>query len=92
MIGANPFTGSNATFSVAGPTACVLVVPIASVCPSGAAFATTAVPTVPPAPPRFSITTGCPNSLLSPSATTRPTMSVEPPGGNGTISVIGLVG
>jgi hypothetical protein len=43
---------------------------------------------LPPAPPTFSITTGWPSSVRMRSARIRPTTSVEPPGGNGTISVI----
>jgi len=46
----------------------------------------------PPAPGLFSITTGCFNSRDSASATGRATVSATPPGGNGTIIVIGLSG
>src|SRR5574339_376943 len=47
---------------------------------------------VPPAPALFSTTTGCPSSVESPCATARATPSVPPPGGNGTINLIGWVG
>ena len=42
---------------------------------------------LPPAPPRFSITTGCPSGARMRSAMMRAATSVEPPGGNGTTSV-----
>src|SRR5262249_5070767 len=60
--------------------------------PSGADFATRSVPTTVPAPGRFSTTTGCPHTSCIFAATRRPTMSVAPPGGNGTIILTGLVG
>jgi hypothetical protein len=47
---------------------------------------------VPPAPARLSTTTCWPISPLSFSAMMRMTMLVLPPGGNGTISVIGRLG
>src|SRR5688500_16675643 len=40
-----------------------------------------------PAPPRFSTTTGWPHTSDIRCARRRPTMSVAPPGGNGTISL-----
>jgi hypothetical protein len=46
----------------------------------------------PPAPGLFSMITGVFNSRDSASANGRPTMSATPPGGNGTISVIGFDG
>ena len=63
-----------------------------SVYPSGAALAASAAPMLPPAPPRFSITTVWPH--ISPSfwPTIRAEMSVAPPGGNGTMSRTGFVG
>ena len=51
------------------------------VAPSGAARATASVPMAPAAPARFSTTTGCGRSRVSACATTRPMMSVGPPGG-----------
>src|SRR5688572_14337151 len=44
---------------------------MSSVYPSGVAFATWSAPTVPPAPARFSTTTGCPSASCSPGATSR---------------------
>ena len=50
------------------------------------------MPMPPPAPALFSITTGWPRSRDIASATGRATMSASPPGGNGTIMVMGLAG
>jgi hypothetical protein len=50
------------------------------------------MPSAPPAPGLFSITTACFSSRDSASATGRATVSATPPGGKGTISVIGLSG
>src|SRR3954470_21849355 len=47
---------------------------------------------VPPAPPRLSITILCPSASASLFPTERPTRSVPPPGGNGTIIRIGRLG
>ena len=47
---------------------------------------------LPLAPPAFSMTTGCPSGALMRSPMMRAVVSVEPPGGKGTISVIGRVG
>ena len=63
-----------------------------SVYPSGGACATAAVPTLPPAPGRLSITIGWPSVRPSGSATTRAMMSGELPGGNGTTSLIARAG
>src|SRR2546427_5226907 len=46
----------------------------------------------PPAPPRFSITTGCPRLSASAGTKLRAVMSVPPPGAAGTIRRIGLAG
>jgi hypothetical protein len=46
----------------------------------------------PPAPARFSITTGWPKSRDMASATGRATKSAKPPGGKGTIMVMERVG
>src|SRR4029079_7087132 len=46
----------------------------------------------PPAPPRFSITTGCPRACDMRSPTMRPTMSALPPAAKGTIRRIGRSG
>src|SRR5512133_91756 len=50
------------------------------------------MPSVPPAPARFSTTTGWPSRAASPAATRRPSRSLDPPGGKGTTSLIGRVG
>src|SRR6185295_4464798 len=50
------------------------------------------MPSAPPAPARFSTTTDCFSSRPSASATGRATVSATPPGGNGTIIVIGRSG
>src|SRR5436309_4418322 len=50
------------------------------------------MPIVPPAPGRFSISTGCPNADESLSATGRAIVSVAEPGVNGTMMRIGLDG
>src|SRR5215475_1692816 len=47
---------------------------------------------LPPAPPTFSITIGCPSDSRIRSAMMRAAASVDPPGGNGTISVSGREG
>src|SRR5258706_58005 len=47
-------------------------------------------PIAPAAPPRLSITIGWPSTFAMPSAAMRPMMSVEPPGGNGMTSALGL--
>src|SRR5689334_16643292 len=47
---------------------------------------------LPPAPARFSITTGWPSELERRSPTRRAKMSVEPPGANGTTMRTGLDG
>src|SRR5437868_13530454 len=47
---------------------------------------------LPPAPPTFSITIGWPSDSRIFSAMMRAAASVEPPGGNGTISVSGRDG
>src|SRR3954470_3414713 len=49
-------------------------------------------PTVPLPPALLSMAIGCPSTLEALSAIARIEMSVEPPAGHGTISVIGLVG
>src|SRR4051794_27093571 len=47
---------------------------------------------LPPAPPTFSITIGCPSEARMRSAMMRAAASVDPPGGNGTTRVIGRDG
>jgi hypothetical protein len=59
-----------------------------SVWPSGAALATDSVPTVPPAPVRFSTTTFCLSRSCSFSATSRPIASTPPPAAIGTTRVM----
>src|SRR5947207_2437274 len=46
----------------------------------------------PAAPARLSTMIGCLSEIAILSASTRPAMSVEPPAGNGIISVIGFAG
>src|SRR5436309_13891600 len=48
------------------------------------------MPMLPPAPGRFSITTGSPSACCSPFAIGRAMMSVVPPGGYGTMSLSGF--
>ena len=60
--------------------------------PSGGLLATESIPVEPPAPVRFSRTTCCPSSPLSPCASVREKKSAGPPAGKGTISLMGLVG
>jgi hypothetical protein len=66
--------------------------PTVIVYPSGAARATRPVPMLPVAPPTFSMMMVWPSAVRMPSAIRRPTTSVSPPGGNGTIIVIGRDG
>jgi hypothetical protein len=47
---------------------------------------------LPPAPPRLSMTTCCPSASPRRVAIARPIVSVPPPGGNGRMKRIGLVG
>src|SRR5574339_139313 len=63
-----------------------------SVYPSGAESTTTLEPIEPPAPTRFSATTGWPHISCSLAATARPMMSVELPGVNAMTSRTGLAG
>src|SRR5262245_1892209 len=63
-----------------------------SVWPSGSAFAAAAVPIMVPAPGRVSTITGWPHCSVSFCPMTRARMSVDPPGANGTIILIGLSG
>ena len=60
--------------------------------PSGSALATDAVPVRPPAPARFSITTGWPSSVANLSPRMRAKVSAGPPAGNGTTNLMALVG
>ena len=50
------------------------------------------VPMLPPAPGLFSMITGWPRRSVSLPATARADRSVEPAGGKGTTSLMGLVG
>src|SRR6185436_9437591 len=59
---------------------------------SGAARAASVAPRLPPAPPRFSITTCWPQIWDSFSPSSRAEMSVAPPGGNGTMKRTGRCG
>src|SRR5882672_6041376 len=61
-----------------------------TVVPSAGDLAAASWPTLPPAPPRFSTTLGCPVRSASLEDTMRVTTSAGPPGGNGTIQRIGF--
>ena len=63
-----------------------------SVCPSGWARTTALIAMLPFAPGRFSTTTGWPSAACSPSWNSRAAKSVPPPGGFGTITVMGRLG
>src|SRR5512144_1118525 len=65
---------------------------MAMVYPSGGDFATASVPVTPPCPERLSMTIGCLRISDMRCPTTRAMMSFGPPGGNGTISLIDLLG
>ena len=60
--------------------------------PEIACAATRALPIVPPAPPTFSITIDWPSDFDIASVTMRATISLGPPAGNGTTTVIACVG
>jgi hypothetical protein len=60
--------------------------------PSAAERATDPHPITPAPPVRFSTTVGCPNAGPTACATMRATVSVLPPGANGTTKVTGLDG
>jgi hypothetical protein len=55
-------------------------------------LATLAAPSVPPAPPTFSMMTGCPSFWRSTSPRSRATLSVGPPAAKGTTMVTGFSG
>src|SRR5262249_60715119 len=55
------------------------LVEIKSVYPSGAALATASAPMLPPAPGRFSMTTGCFHAAVNRSPSARARMSTVPP-------------
>ena len=67
----------------------IVAPPRNSVCPSGALRATASAAMLPPAPGRFSITTGWPSSGAIRSASSRAVMSAAPPGGKGTTMLQG---
>ena len=60
--------------------------------PSGCDRAVASVATVPPAPGRWSITTGLPRISVASAQTSRETKSTAPPGGNGRNTLIGRSG
>ena len=62
------------------------------VCPLGSALATISAATMPPAPGRFSITTGWPKPSAIFCATVRAVKSATPPAPNGTTMRKGLLG
>jgi len=58
----------------------------------GLARATSSAAIAPLAPGRFSAMTDCPSRCVSQSAVMRASESVTPPGGNGTMTLIGFCG
>src|ERR1700730_131039 len=62
---------------------------MSQVLPSGCAFATAALPELPDAPVRFSITMVAPSRCAKPAWARRAMASTEPPGGNGTMILTG---
>ena len=77
---------------MAGFAAVVETVAMPSTWPSGFALMTSSAPIEPPPPALFSTSTCWPKAPPSFSATMRATMSVVPPGANGTTSRTGLDG
>src|SRR5262245_1700818 len=65
---------------------------MSSVMPSGSDFATASAPILPPAPMRFSTTTGWPIRSDRCCPTRRASVSPDPPGPNGAMNLIGLAG
>src|SRR5262245_15343696 len=63
-----------------------------SVMPSGSDFATASAPILPPAPMRFSTTTGWPIRSDRCCPTRRASVSPDPPGPNGAMNLMGLAG
>jgi len=92
-IGARSFCGSNGIegyrlwFTDRAPAAAR-----PTVWPSGALFATASTPMLPPAPGRFSTTTGWPSFSLILGAMERAIRSALPPGGKLTMKRIGFDG
>ena len=70
----------------------VPIVPKTSVWPSAGARATDAVPTLPPAPGRFSTMTVTPSPAANWLAKLRASVSPPPPGENGATKVMGSFG
>ena len=70
----------------------VAIVPRMNVWPSGSAFAARWPPSMPPAPPTFSITTFCPRIWPIRSAMIRPNTSIGPPAAAATTIVSGRLG
>src|SRR5882757_3692457 len=91
-IGWKSFNGSNGCFSPSAALVASVVVPSRSVWPSGLDLATTSMPMMVLPPPRFSTMTCWPRSAPNFSATTRPAVSVAPPGMYGTTILICWVG
>src|SRR2546422_6414377 len=75
-----------------GTTVKLLAPETSSVWPSGMDLATASTPMTVAAPGLFSMMTACPRRGPRRSAIRRATVSVAPPGGNGTISLRGLLG
>ena len=74
--GARSCTGSYPSFWANGAIETAPTLQTQNVYPSGAALATYCVPTMPPAPTRFSTTTGLPKVFSTYRAVSRPTRSV----------------
>lgn len=65
---------------------------MSKVYPSGDALDTSVAPILPPAPGLFSITMGCPSSCDNLPLMSLAMLSIRPPGGKGTTSLMGRVG
>src|SRR6516165_10489448 len=92
ITGAKSLSTSNGrSLRKAGSVTSVLET-IRSVCPSGAARATSSAPSTPEAPGRFSTTISWPSAGPSSLLTARASTSSVPPAGNGTMKCSGLAG
>ena len=93
VMGAKSFTGSYESFLYrCSLAACVVLVVMRMVWPSGAALATAAAAIMPLAPALLSTTTACLVSLVMDWPMARASWSVALPAANGTTKVMGLAG
>src|SRR5215510_6126446 len=93
VTGARSLSGSYGSFgNSVGLMARLLVCPITTVYPSGGDFAACSTPRLPPTPGLFSTTTTHFKFSASFWLIVREKRSVPPPGGNGTMSLIGFAG